>query len=97
MSPYYVLETEKAYNLQQKNTYTIVFLDKRVQPNKIEVVKLLRGQGKNPVKVRSLNPYRKIKTRGKQFNKVKQFRFKKYFITLPAGEILENPKENNQQ
>jgi hypothetical protein len=93
MPLYYVLETEKAYNLQQGNVFTIVFLDKRNQPNKIQVMKMMQGEGKNPLKITSLLPYKKIKKRGKSGHTVKQFRPKKYFIKLPVGETLSNPKQ----
>jgi ribosomal protein L23 len=90
-----LVQTEKSYKVQEKNFFMINFVDKSFTPNKIEVVKLLKAQGLNPLKVTVVNPYGKMKRRGKQSNLVEQKRFKKYYVKLPAGQKIEEEKTDN--
>jgi ribosomal protein L23 len=94
MSQYRLVQTEKSYKVQENNFFMISFNDKSFTPNKIEVVKLLKKDGLNPLKVTVVNPYNKLKKRGKQNNIVEQKRYKKYFVKLKAGEKIEEEKTN---
>jgi ribosomal protein L23 len=94
MSEFRLVQTEKSYKVQENNFYMISFLDKSFTPNKIEVVKILKKQGLTALKVTVVNPYNKLKKRGKQNNIVEQKRFKKYFVKLKAGEKIEEEKNN---
>jgi ribosomal protein L23 len=94
MSEFRLVQTEKSYKVQENNYFMISFVDKSFTPNKIEVVKILKKQGLHPLKVTVVNPYSKLKKRGKQNNIVEQKRFKKYFVKLKAGEKIEEEKNN---
>jgi ribosomal protein L23 len=94
MSEFRLVQTEKSYNVQKDNFFMISFIDKSFTPNKIEVVKILKKQGLNPLKVTVVNPYSKLKKRGKQNNIIEQKRFKKYFVKLKTGERIEEEKNN---
>jgi len=83
-----LVQTEKAYKGQETNTYTLVFAQKKYNTNKIELTKLLRKQGLNPLKVTTTNTQQKVKKRGKSGNKVLQFRPQKYFVRLKIGELI---------
>lgn len=88
MSPFILIENEKAYNLRTQNVFTIVSSNKKFQPNKIELNKILVKNGFNPIHIRVINPYQKVKTRSRRGNVVKQFRPKKYLVKLPANQIF---------
>lgn len=94
MSQFRLVQTEKSYKVQENNFFMIYFIDKAFTPNKIEVVKILKKQGLNALKVTVVNPYKKLKKRGKQNNLIEQKRYKKYFVKLKAGEKIE--EENNK-
>ncbi|MBC7472064.1 MAG: 50S ribosomal protein L23 [candidate division SR1 bacterium] len=95
MSQFKLVQTEKSYKVQENNFFMIYFVDKSFTPNKIEVAKILRKEGLNPLKVTVVNPYKKLKKRGKQNNIIEQKRYKKYFVKLKAGEKIE--EENNNE
>jgi ribosomal protein L23 len=89
MSEFRLVQTEKSYKVQENNFFMISFVDKNYTPNKIEVAKILKKQGLTPLKITVVNPYNKLKKRGKQNNLVEQKRFKKYFVKLKPGQKIE--------
>lgn len=88
MAQYTLLQTEKSYRLEQANVFTLVFVDATIQPNKIELKKMLLADGYTPLAVTIVHPYTKEKTRGKKRNKVSQARPTKYYVTLKPGEKI---------
>jgi len=97
MTTFQLLQTEKSYQVQKDNYYLIQFADKRFEPNKIEVAKLLRKEGYNPLAIKVVNQYKKQKRRGRQSNVVSIKRPKKYYVKLKAGESIKAPEDNNEQ
>ena len=89
MFEFKLVQTEKSYNVQENNFFMISFVDKNFKPNKIEVCKLLKAKGFNPLKITIVNPYNKKKKRGKANSLVEQKRFKKYYVKLSNGEKIE--------
>lgn len=83
-----LVQTEKAYTVQQNNTYILVSFNKNLNTNKIELAKLLKGKGLNVTKITSTASQQKTKVKGKARKEVTQFRPKKWYITLKPGEIL---------
>jgi ribosomal protein L23 len=95
MAQYTLVQTEKSYKVQGDNFYLIGFPDKNFTPNKIEVKKMLVKDGLHPLKITIVNPYSKLKRRGKKNSMVAQKRFKKYYVKLQPGEKIEETKEEN--
>ena len=89
MFEFKLVQTEKSYKVQENNFFMISFVDKNFKPNKIEVCKLLKAKGFNPLKITIVNPYNKKKKRGKSNSLVEQKRFKKYYVKLSNGEKIE--------
>jgi ribosomal protein L23 len=83
-----LIQTEKAYNVQQQNTFIIANFDKNHKTNKIELGKFLKKKGLTVLKINSNNSYLKLKSRGAKRNKISQFRPKKWYVTLQNGQIL---------
>jgi ribosomal protein L23 len=92
-----LIQTEKNYLTQVSNTYLIGFVDKNFKPNKIEVTKMLRLAGYNPLKINVLNTYKKSKRRGKAGNTITTKSFKKYYVRLKVGETIEPPEAENNK
>ncbi len=95
MSQFQLVQTEKSYLVQKDNYYLIQFVDSRFEPNKIEITKLLKKSGYNPLKIRIVNQYKKKKRRGKQSNIVSVKRPKKYYVKLKAGESIKSEEDKN--
>ncbi|NJL96305.1 50S ribosomal protein L23 [Candidatus Gracilibacteria bacterium] len=95
MTEFQLLQTEKSYLVQKHNYYLIQFADKRFEPNKIEVMKLLKKEGYNPLTIKVANQYKKLKRRGKQSNLISIKRPKKYYVKLKQGESIKFPEDNN--
>ncbi len=83
-----LIQTEKAYVTQVKNTYTLAFLEKQYNTNKIELEKLLKQVGLTTVKITTTNTQQKTKKRGKTGRTILQFRPQKYYVRLKAGETI---------
>lgn len=83
-----LVQTEKAYNVQQKNAFVIANFDKNYKTNKIELAKKLKLKGLSVIEITSTASYQKIKNRGAKRNKVAQFRPRKWFVTLTSGQSL---------
>lgn len=81
-----LLQTEKSYQIQLKNVYTLVNSE-NVKINKIELTKKLVKMGIRVKKITSTNVQQKAKKKGR-FT-VAQFRPKKYFVILKEGQITE--------
>ncbi len=93
MSEFRLVQTEKSYKVQADNFYLIQFMDQSFEPNKIEVAKLLKAQGKTALKITVVNQYKKLKRKGKKSKVIAQKRLKKYYVKLKVGEIIEETKE----
>ncbi len=87
-----VHETEKAYLLQQQGIFTISFDDAKYKPNKITLSNILKKNQLDVVNIGVVNPYAKLKVRGRRGNTVKQIRPKKYLVKLKLGQTLSNDK-----
>ena len=98
MTPEFELvQTEKGYLTQTHNTYLLKFADRQYKPNKIEVIKLLKIQGLNVVKITVLNTYKKKKRRGKKSGLVTMPSSKKYYVRLKDGETIQPKEESTQE
>jgi ribosomal protein L23 len=95
MSTFRLIESEKSFLIQQNNFFYISFDDKNFQPNKIEVQKLLKLHGYNPIEIKVINQYEKKKRRGKGGKTISQKRHKKYYVKLKVGEKIENKQESS--
>jgi hypothetical protein len=84
---YEVLQTEKAYRTQIKNTYIIVFKD-YAKPTKIQVAQMLKQAGFTALNVNKVISPSKSKTKGGRRTQVRVRRPVKYYVTLKAGETL---------
>jgi len=91
---YEVLQTEKAYRVQEKNTFLITF-KAGANPTKIQVQQMLKKNGLNPLKVNKVVPHKKRKSRNGRRTNVTISRPTKYYITLKEGETLI--QETNEQ
>jgi ribosomal protein L23 len=97
MTPEFELvQTEKGYLTQTHNTYLLKFADRQYKPNKIEVSKLLKAQGLNPIKITVLNTYKKKKRRGKKSGLITMPSTKKYYVRLKTGETIQAQEETTQ-
>lgn len=83
-----LVQTEKAYQSQQSSTFVLSFIDRNYSTNKIEITKLLTKAGLHPLKVTLTNTQQKLKKRGKGSKLIKQFRPKKFYVRLSAGELI---------
>ncbi len=92
-----LIQSEKSYLTQTHNTYLIKFADKHFAPNKIEVFKMLKKEGLNPIKITVLNTYRKKKRKGKQSNIISMPGFKKYYVRLKEGETIEASEQPQEE
>ena len=86
-----LLETEKSFQVQEKNFFTIVFSDLSFKINKIELAKLIKQVGLDVVKINASQPYFKKKKRNGLNKKpvtVMVKRPRKFMIKLKVGQIL---------
>ena len=90
---YQVLQTEKAYRTQERNTYILTF-GSQDKPTKIQVVQLLKKAGFNPIKVNKVVQPSKTKSRNGRRTTLTVKRPCKFFVTLKQGETLI--QETNQ-
>lgn len=84
-----LVQTEKAYNLQQGQVFVIRFNDDYT-PNKIEVTNILTKNDLHPLNVNIVNLPDKTKRKGKRTKVLK--RATKYYIKLKIGETLDEEK-----
>jgi ribosomal protein L23 len=83
-----LIQSEKAYNLQTNNVFTLGLLSKKVTINKIVILKALTALNLEPLEINSQNTYAKNKKKGKKFITVRQERPKKFYVKLaPAKKI----------
>jgi hypothetical protein len=90
-----LLETEKSYDIQQGNFFTMVFSNQSFKINKIELAKLVKQCGLEVIKINSIQQYFKKKRRNgvnKRPVTVLVKRPRKFMIKLKQGQILT--KEN---
>jgi ribosomal protein L23 len=92
---YEVLQTEKAYRTQEKNTYIITFKN-NVTPTKVQVMQELKKLGLNPTKVNKVVPPRKTRSRNGRRTNITVRRPVKYFVTLKQGETLIQEAANEE-
>jgi ribosomal protein L23 len=85
--PAVIVQTEKAYNLQKDNVYVLTLTDGQ-ELNKIQLAQLLEKNKLHPLKITTVSPVSKMKTRGQRRQKIAIGRAKKYYIKLKAGEQL---------
>lgn len=96
MSKFTLLQSEKAYNLQSKNTYSLLLVDKNTKVTRSLVELYLKKINLKPVRVNILNCPIKLKRRGKKFDVIKkQKAVKKIYITLNTGDVFDEEKLNN--
>jgi len=88
-----LVENEKAMNLQTENVYTFAFDDVNYSVNKIELTKMLRAKGLNPLDVRIVNLPSKVKLRQKTRKKSAKKRAKKYYVKLKDGDKIDEKFE----
>ncbi len=88
-----LIQTEKAYNSQQLQTFVVSFVG-NYQPNKIELTKTLKKSGLNPLQINVVNLPSKTKKKGMKKRTVKHSRPSKYYIKLKVGETLDEDKLN---
>jgi ribosomal protein L23 len=87
-----LVQTEKSYNLQQSQIFTLRFSG-GYQPNKIELTKILKNHGLEPLNISLVNLPDK-----KKFQKSKRRQLKvkkrptKYYIKLKVGQELDDKK-----
>jgi ribosomal protein L23 len=96
MPKFTLLQSEKAYNLQSKNTYSLLLIDKNIKVTRSLVELHLKKINLKPERVNILNCPIKLKRRGKKFNVIKkQKAVKKIYITLNTGDVFDEEKLNN--
>ena len=88
-----LLETEKSYNLQSGQFFTMVFANPLFKINKIELSKLVKLCGLEVIKINSIQPYYKKKKRSQIGNNRKVVtslvkRPRKFMIKLKIGQML---------
>jgi ribosomal protein L23 len=88
-----LIQTEKAYNLQQAQTFVITFSD-HYEPNKIELAKILRQNGLSPLQINLVSLPNKTKRKGTKRRTYTSKRPTKYYIKLKIGETLDEEKLN---
>jgi ribosomal protein L23 len=91
MSSCFLVQTEKAYNLQTNNVYVLAFFDKNVNLKSAQLKILLEKNSLKTLKINSVTSNQKTKRRGgaKRSTQVRQFRPKKFYIKLQAGQIID--------
>jgi ribosomal protein L23 len=96
MSKFILLQSEKAYNLQSKNTYSLLLVDKNTKITRTLVELKLRKLEIIAERVNILTCPVKLKRRGKKFNLVKKQKgVKKVYITLKEGVKFDEEKLTN--
>jgi ribosomal protein L23 len=88
MTNWKILQTEKAYNSQIQNTFVLSNSDKNLKMNKIELTKILTKQGLSVIAINTTASYQKIKSRGAKKRITTQFRPKKWYVKLKAGQTI---------
>ena len=87
-----LLETEKTYNLQGDSFYTVAYADPMTKTNKIEMAKLFKKLGLEAIKINSIQPYYKKKTKNtrgsRKPSKVMVKRSRKFMIKFKTGQVL---------
>ncbi len=86
-----LLQTEKAYNMSQSQVFVLAFSGGFI-PNKIELAKILKRNGLNPIKINVVNLPSKVKIRGQKRRTILKTRPTKYYIKLKPGEVLNEDK-----
>lgn len=86
-----LIQTEKAYNLQQAQVFVISFAD-AYKPNKIELTKIFQKNDLNPTQVRIVNLPNKTKRKGAKRRSFTTQRPAKYYVKLKVGETLDDEK-----
>lgn len=86
---YEIIQSEKAFRSQEKNTFVIVFKD-NLSPNKIQVSQLLKQSGFTPLSVNKVISHRKTKSKNGRRSSIRVKRPTKYYVTLKSGETLIN-------
>ncbi|MEM1312005.1 MAG: hypothetical protein AAGF07_00915 [Patescibacteria group bacterium] len=88
MSKCILVQTEKAYQAKLNNVFVLSFIEKNLMLNKIELEKILLKNGLEPLKITTTKSYQKLKRRGKSGKLKSQFRPKKYYVKLQAGQAI---------
>lgn len=88
-----IISNEKAMNLETQNKYVLVFDDMNFSINKIELSKLLKKEGYNPINIKVVNLPSKVKMKGAKRRKTTQKRAKKFYVTLEKGQKLDEKFE----
>ncbi|GEM_PF-1998971 len=86
-----LLQTEKAYNMSQSQVFVLT-IDGSFIPNKIELAKILKKHGLNPIRINVANLPVKVKIRGQKRRTILKKRPTKYYIKLKPGEVLSEDK-----
>lgn len=87
MISFNLIKTEKSYNLEANNTYTLTVTgDTKI--NKVVLNKILTSLKLKVESINSTKQYGKIKRRGKKFTLVRKLKPRKFYIKLKPGETL---------
>lgn len=93
MSKFILLQSEKAYNLQSKNTYSLLLVDKNIKVTRTLIELKLRKIDIIAQRINVLTCPVKLKRRGKKFDLVKKQKgAKKIYLTLKEGQKFDEEK-----
>jgi len=91
MSSCILVQTEKAYSLQTNNVYVLAFFDKNLNLKSAQLKTILEKNELKTLKINTVSSHQKIKRRGGNKRNVEtvQFRPKKFYIKLQAGQVID--------